>query len=61
MNFPLVSIIVAAYNVEAYIIECLESILAQDYKCYELIVIDDASTDNTSLILLSHPYIVEYT
>lgn len=51
MNFPLVSIIVAAYNVEAYISECLESILAQDYKCYELIVIDDASTDNTSLIL----------
>ncbi len=51
MNCPLVSIVVAAYNVEAYISECLESILAQDYKSYELIVINDASTDDTSLII----------
>lgn len=41
------SIIVAAYNVEKYISKCLKSIFLQDYDNYEVIVIDDGSSDNT--------------
>ena len=51
MNKPLVSVIVAAYNVEKYLGECLKSILAQDYDNFEVIVVDDASTDNTASII----------
>lgn len=51
MNKPLVSVIVAAYNVEAYISECLDSILEQDYDNFELICVEDVSTDNTASIL----------
>lgn len=48
---PLVSVIVAAYNVEEYLCECLDSILAQDYRNFEIIAVNDASTDNTNEIL----------
>lgn len=54
MDKPIVSIIVAAYNVENYLSECLESILAQDFNSFELIVVDDASTDSTASILDSY-------
>lgn len=39
-------VIVPFYNAENYIIRCLESIHAQDYNNYKIIIIDDASTDN---------------
>ncbi len=45
------SIIVPAYNVAQYIEECVESILKQDYDTYEVIIIDDGSTDETSKII----------
>ncbi len=41
------SIIVAAYNVEDYIDECLEALKRQTYTDFEVLVIDDASTDQT--------------
>lgn len=47
---PLFSIIVPAYNVEQYISECIESVLAQDMSDYELIIVDDGSTDRTGEI-----------
>lgn len=46
-NSPLVSILVTAYNREAYIAEALESVLAQTLGDFELIVSDDRSTDGT--------------
>lgn len=46
-----VSVIVAAYNVEKYIDRCVTSILEQSYTDYELICIDDCSTDGTKKIL----------
>ncbi len=47
MSTPLVSVLMPAYNAEKYIAEAIESILNQTYKNFELIIIDDASTDNT--------------
>jgi len=41
------SIIVPVYNVEAYLRRCVESVLKQDYKDYEIILVDDGSTDNS--------------
>ncbi|MGR9545899.1 glycosyltransferase family 2 protein [Priestia megaterium] len=45
MNGPLVSVIVPVYNVQEYIERCLLSILKQTYKNFEVIVINDGSTD----------------
>ncbi len=47
MNEELISVIVLAYNIEEYIIECLESIKKQTYSYLEVIIINDGSTDNT--------------
>jgi glycosyltransferase involved in cell wall biosynthesis len=44
---PLVSIIMPFHNAEEYLGECLESIIAQTYKRWELIAVDDHSTDNS--------------
>ena len=48
---PKVSVLVSAYNHEAYIEACLLSILNQTYKNIELIVIDDGSRDNTFAVV----------
>lgn len=46
----MVSIIVPIYNVEQYIPKCIESILAQTYRDFELILVDDGSPDNCGKI-----------
>ncbi|MGN0151055.1 MAG: glycosyltransferase family 2 protein [Wujia sp.] len=43
----LVSIIVPVYNVERYLSKCIESILMSEYKEYEVILVDDGSTDSS--------------
>lgn len=48
---PRVSILIPAYNAEKYIAECLESCLAQTFKDWEAICVNDASTDKTAEIL----------
>jgi glycosyltransferase involved in cell wall biosynthesis len=47
MNEPLVSVLMTAYNREKYIAEAIESVLASTLKNFELIIVDDCSTDST--------------
>jgi glycosyltransferase involved in cell wall biosynthesis len=50
-SLPLVSVMVPAYQHEAFIAECLDSIVSQDYPALEIVVSDDASRDRTPDIL----------
>ena len=45
-----VSIVIPMYNVQNYIDKCLESILGQNYHDYEVILVNDGSTDGTQKI-----------
>lgn len=56
-TLPLVSVVIPSYNREKRIIKTLESVLKQSYKNYEIIIIDDNSSDNTYEVL--KPYISE--
>lgn len=48
---PKISIVMPVYNASAYLVSALDSILNQSYKNWELIAIDDCSTDNSHMIL----------
>lgn len=50
MIYPLLSIIVSVYNIEKYINQCVDSILLQTMNDYEVLLIDDGSTDSCSVI-----------
>lgn len=49
-NMPLVSVIVPIYNTEQFLSQCIDSILCQSYNCFELLLIDDGSTDRSGSI-----------
>ena len=44
------SIIIPVFNVDAYLKKCLDSVLNQTYENFEIILINDGSTDNSGLI-----------
>lgn len=46
----MISIIIPIYNTEKYLWRCLDSIVAQTYKDFECIMVDDGSTDNSGKI-----------
>ena len=46
-----ISVIMAVYNSEKYLKECLDSLLSQSLKEIEIICVDDGSEDNTAAIL----------
>ncbi len=51
MNEPLFSIIVPIYNIEKYIRQCIESVIKQSWKDFELILVDDGSPDGCGKII----------
>lgn len=59
---PLLSVVVPAYDVEDYLAECLDSLLAQTYAPLEVVVVDDGSTDSTGRVAdayaAAHPDVV---
>ena len=56
MKKPKFSIIVPVYNTEKYLKRCLDSIKSQSFKDYEVIIVNDGSTDNSSDIISKYPY-----
>lgn len=50
MSNPVISVIIPAYNAQEYLRDCLESVLAQSFQDYEVIVVNDGSTDRTLAI-----------
>ena len=56
MKKPKFSIIVPVYNTEKYLKRCLDSIKGQSFKDYEVIIVNDGSTDNSSDIISKYPY-----
>lgn len=54
MQQPLISCIVPVYNGELYLREAIDSILAQSYRPFEVIVVDDGSTDGTGDVTASY-------
>ena len=51
---PKISVIMPAYNAERYIREAIDSILRQTWSDFELIIIDDGSTDSTAAIIAGY-------
>lgn len=51
LKLPLISFIVTSYNYEKFILKTLESIKEQSYESFEIIVVDDASSDNSTGII----------
>lgn len=56
----LVSVIIPTYNRAKHISKAIDSVLAQTYKSYEIIVIDDGSTDDTRQVLASYEGRIKY-
>lgn len=57
---PTISVIIPTYNCEQYIVQAIESVLAQKDCEYEVIVIDDGSTDRTENILEPYNEVIRY-
>lgn len=51
---PAISVVIPLYNAEKYVGECLDSLLAQTFQNFEVIVVDDCSTDNSVKVVESY-------
>ena len=67
MGYPKISVLITVFNHENYLKSSIESILSQDYKNFEIVVVDDGSTDKTKLLtqkssckLISNPTNIGY-
>jgi glycosyltransferase involved in cell wall biosynthesis len=59
MNRDSISVIIPVFNGEKYILEAIQSVVQQDYKNVEIIVIDDGSTDRSIELVEKHPAAVK--
>jgi glycosyltransferase involved in cell wall biosynthesis len=59
-EIPNVSVIIPAYNQAIYLGEAIQSVLDQDYHCYEIILVDDGSTDDTREVVAQFEFKVRY-
>ncbi len=53
-NCPKVSVFIATYNHARFLPECINSILAQTYQDFEIVIVDDGSTDGSDMILVDY-------
>jgi glycosyltransferase involved in cell wall biosynthesis len=60
MGKLLISVLIPTYNRAEYVIKGIDSVLAQSFKQYEIIVVDDGSTDNTARELIPYGDRVKY-
>src|SRR5256885_546579 len=58
MKDPTVSVVIPNYNYAEYLPECIESVLAQTYRDWEIIVVDDTSTDDSCAVVKK--YVAQY-
>jgi glycosyltransferase involved in cell wall biosynthesis len=54
-NGPLTSVVITCYNQARFLNDAIESVLAQTHRDYEIIVVDDGSTDHTAAIACAYP------
>jgi glycosyltransferase involved in cell wall biosynthesis len=59
-EIPLVSVIIPCYNHAHFVGEAIKSVLEQDYQHYEIILVDDGSTDNTREVVAQFGFKVRY-